>query len=296
MHHPSALRTSKRALIVISLTALLMATAACAAPTANPAADDVETPGSESESTVACAELTADQLKTLGDAVPGEMTSDSYGDYCKLRINPDAEALIYDSSKVDFEALEEFGFTEEDAAQAQIAAVTYLVEQTMDSTVLDSSDLDVSQWESENSELFIDGGIPTSEGGATGEDFNLVTKYMPQPLDRSGQPRARSIDIQVNNTAFASEVDGSPWIMVQTGATATYGASDTKLVETMLANDPSRTEAGIEAEAPYLFDGMDASQVLVTGNFNFGYGANDLTRLVGAGAGWEIRTGEGTDL
>ena len=114
----------------------------------------------------------------------------------------------------------------------------------MDSTVLDSSDLDVSQWESENSELFIDGGIPTSEGGATGEDFNLVTKYMPQPLDRSGQPRARSIDIQVNNiTAFASEVDGSPWIMVQTGATATYGASDTKLVETMLANDPSRTEA-----------------------------------------------------
>lgn len=295
MQNKSETRTPKSALVAVGLAALLVATAGCAATTAPAATEDTAAPADAA--VAACAELTAEQSRTLDDAVAGELVSDSFGNYCKLRINPDAEALVYDSSKVDFEALEEFGFTEEDAKKAQVAAVTYLVEQSFDSVFLDNYEPDATQWAAEHPDLLAGDGTALLADDPRPNNLLLVSQYMPTELQRDGRPRATSITAEVITiTAFESTTTGEPRLMVGTTATATYATTDGKVVESVLANFPDSTESSIEADAPDLFDDVDVSMIIVSGRFNYGYGLDDVTLLAENGASWSIKTGEGYDL
>ncbi|WP_010202712.1 hypothetical protein [Salinibacterium sp. PAMC 21357] len=277
----------RKAIAASALTFAVLAAAGCAA------AAPAESEPQDAPETEACAKLADEQLQWLSDAIPGEMMSDSFGNYCKLRIDPDSDALVYDASTTDLVSLKEFGFTEEDAATAQIAAITYLVEQTLDSEALDNPEVNAVDWKSGHSELFDEDG-PVFDAEAF-NNLSVVSEKMAAPLNRDGRPRARSIDVQVNKI-WAALNDGVPYLIVQTAPTATYEADDALLIATMLANDPDRTEASVEAEAPYLFDGEDTSGVSITGVFNFGFTSANPSLISGIGATWNIFTLQGTDL
>lgn len=255
--------------------------------------DTNDTPTTPNTSdTVACS---TENPGPWGDAVAKEEVKDGFGEYCHVTIGPDSDALKYDASKVDTASLEKYEFTEEDAKKAQKSAVTFLAEQTLDSTKLDNYEQSDMDWYKNNKDYISpDAKIDTMiEDGTTLVNSGvLVSEYLPQNVKRNGDPRAETITVQVNKIS-ATESNGTPIIIVETGATSIYNPSNEKIVDTILKNDSSKTKETLKQSNPELFEKAPVSLIL-NGTFNYAFTKDSkMDSISGFGSNWTITTGEG---
>ncbi len=201
-----------------------------------------------------------------GDVIPLEDVTDEYGAYCHTTIDPDSDALVYDASKVDLSSLVEFGFTGEDAANAQQNAVRFVAEEALDSPILDSKDPEaLNTWVEANKSLFSgDWDVAATSG--------VVYNGSLPVLIRDGGPRAEEITVAVKEI-FAKESTLTPGygiLVVKTENVAKYRMSDEAATEYMMSEDESITREALHAKSPDLVEGVE-NILIVVANCGFGY-------------------------
>ena len=248
--------------------------------------------------TVACS---TEDPGPWGDVIADEEVTDEYGAYCRTTIDPKSEALVYDKSKVDVKSLEKYGYTEEDAKEAQQSAVKFLTEETLDSTRLDNYKQSDVDWYKENKGLFNSGANDYLEPGikdlGLADSGVLVTKYIPEAISRDGGPRANSVSVRIDSIMAAeSSTAGGSVLIVKTSATVTYNTTSENIVKTIIKNDSKQTEASLKKSNPELFDGSNATELILTGGFNYGFDKGNTKQPSGLASTWEINTGSGTEI
>lgn len=266
---------------------LLVSLAAC---TGGQMPNDDKTNAPAPTDTVACS--TEDPGK-YGDVIPQEEVTDDYGTYCKTTIDPDSGALKYDSSKADIASLTEHGFTEEDAAAAQKTAVTFLAEQGLDSTRLDNDKQSDAEWLAQNKSLL------SSPDAFNGESLVgtglLVGDYLPTPISRDGSPRAEETNIQVNKIYGSTSTTGKDIIIVETGASSSYEAKNSTVVDLMAKNSNLSKEQIIAAN-PVLSNEDSPVGLLVQGTFSYSVTKDAPTQVAGSRASWTLNTQTGLSI
>ena len=205
---------------------------------------------SETEVKIGCSKASSGDY---GDVIPLEDVTDEYGTYCHVTIDPDSDALVYDASKVDLESLAEFGFTEKQAAMAQQNAVRFVVEEVLDSPMLDSKDpVAVSTWAQTNESLFSgDWDVAATSG--------IVYTGLLPVLIRDGSPRVAETTTAVEKV-YAVEHTAKPGagvVVVQTSSIAKFRMSDEMAIEFSLFDDDTATRESVLAQNPSLNDGVE---------------------------------------
>ena len=251
---------------------LTLGLAGCAAaPTGDSAAEPTVISSSETVVEMGCALA---NLGGYGDVVPLEDVTDEYGAYCHTTIDPDSDALVYDATKVDLPSLVEFGFTEEDAKKAQQNAVRFVVEEALDSSLLDSKDPEaLNTWAQANEKLFSGDWEVAASVGVVYNDSLPV-------LIRDGGPRAAEMTIAVEKirAVESTTLPGQGILVVETTNIVNYRMSDEAATEYMMSADESLTREALHAKSPDLVDGVE-NILIVQAEYTVGY--NDKGKISG---------------
>lgn len=148
-----------------------------------------------------------------GHVVASRPVVDALGEYCAVSPAEESPAMQFDESAVDLGSLDSWEFTREDAVLAQRTAVTFLVEEVLDSAVLDTE---------------ANGGFDAWLA-ATGYRFpeyapteGLLLQGRLPPLARDGGPRASSIEVEVVGVEAQGGKAGPRSIMVRLEALASF--------------------------------------------------------------------------
>ncbi len=267
------LKNPTNTFIGLSLAGLFtLGLAGCAAaPVGDSAAEPTVISSSETEVEIGCSMASPGDY---GDVIPLEDVIDEYGTYCHVTIDPDSDALVYDASKVDLESLAEFGFTEKQAEMAQQNAVRFVVEEALDSPMLDSKDPEaVSTWAQTNESLFSgDWDVAATTG-------IVYTGTLPV-LIRDGSPRAAETTTAVEKVYAVEHTTrpGAGVVVVQTNSIAKFRMSDEMAIEFSLFDDATATRESVLAQNPSLNDGIE--NVLAV-DVTYKLGFNSLGQISG---------------
>ena len=280
----------KNIITSILLSGIVMGSlAAC-----SPGDDNVSKNAGNKLSSTCDVQLSSKEITKLGDAVPAKTIKDEYGEYCKLGLNTKSKNVKFDASKIDASSFGLYGFTEDDAKQAQNTALKLIVEQHLDSTRLDNYTVSPVEWFNDYSELFFDGVTDVVEEKGLKDTGIIVTDVFPEPLSRNGKPRASDIKVTVTKIeAITSEDSTVPTIQVSATAVASYPASDQLIIDTALTNNEGLTVEQIESYSPELFDGKDDSGVVVNANYRFSFDKGNMKQFTGAFSEWDLTSYEG---
>lgn len=299
--------------MLVAVTALTLG--ACASPittTTKPGDKATEKPAETSAATAPPTAATA--LRPLGqpcvedtseesDVIALEQVTDNLGTYCHVTWDPTSPDLVWDPTTVDASVAEN-GFTVDDAKSARDAALTFLVEDVIDSPSYDNPNSDRSAWLTARAPL-MDEGLRDAyakiiDDAKTVADNN-ISFYGPPPAARVGLPRAD--DIQLSTPTFsgfpaeAAEGDKAAhgaWLNVFTTFTVSFrGGSDADLVAAILRNHPEQTEEALRAVDPGLFDGKD-SGYLLTGQHRSTFEEGSLLQLAGHDPDYRMYTASET--
>ncbi|QEE60887.1 hypothetical protein FVA74_04295 [Salinibacterium sp. dk2585] len=151
------------------------------------------------------------------DVIARETITDALGSYCAVSPSPDSPAMQLDEERVRLDALETWAFTREEAHAAQKTAVTFLVEEVLDSSILDTQQNGtVDDWYAATPYRFVD-FIPT--------DGVVLHDRLP-PLARDGAPRASEIRVTVTRVTAQGGKAGPRSLLVVLEADASYRAQD----------------------------------------------------------------------
>lgn len=279
----------KKPFVALALSGTLLLSACTGGGGVTPPSETTAPP--TSSPVVACS---TENPGPYGDAVPLEAATDEYGEYCRTTIDPTSDALVYDASKVDLESLEKYGFTEEEAKEAQITAVTFLMEQTFDSTRLDNYSQSPTEWLNENADSlsspdvyldFVNSGEQLSSAGL------IVTDYLPTPVIRNGGPRFTQTNVQVNEIV-AFEGNGKKAIAVRMSANSFYPAENADIVSMYLANHPDMTEDALKQSQPELFEEAPVG-LSIQGAFSLSFVKDNYDQVAGSNSSWTVNTQTG---
>lgn len=286
----------KKPLIAAGLVGVLAISIAGCSGSVKPIDNNADSPSPSNGGIVACS---TENPGPWGDVIAKEEVKDEYGTYCRTTIDPKSDALKYDASKTDTASLEKYGFTEEDAKTAQKTAVTFLAEETLDSTRLDNYSQSDSDWLKANNtwinpsaqKLFSD----SAETKGMRKAGLLVTDALPTPVIRDGGPRTAGTNIQVDRIAADISTDGkTPVLVVTTSASSVYSVDNKTILETVVKNDSTKTEESLRASNPELFDASGSSSgLLLQGKFRFGFDKGNSKSFTGFSDTWTLSTGDG---
>jgi len=223
----------------------------------------------------------------LGDVVCFEQVTDTYGEYCHTTIAPDADALFPDESLIDFDALDYFGFTEDDIADALPIALRDLTEDVLDPSTLDNSTISIRAAYKKDSVLssaeFRERVLPTLKDYSDPWNLGISASYtVGEGLKRTGSARAaRGTTITLNGiTAGAEdEMGGEPSLVFDLSATAEFPASDVDLVAAYIYFDSSRRKGQLRDSDPQLFDGTNDSVALLVADGVVGFHRGEYTKV-----------------
>lgn len=292
-----SLKRVKTTFFALGMSSILLATlAACSTGVSN----KTETTPTETSSPIsACAALTKTEIVSLGDVIPTNTpVTDEFGTYCKTKINPKSLALIFNPTKVDTSSLETYGFTIDDAQEAQKNAVTLFADQGLDSTILDNYTEPTATWVKENEENIAPKwrtDLAENMVSKNGRDQNYaMTGFLPEPVERNGEPRATKTKIELGNIyASTGKTEDSFIIVVEMHSTSTYAYPNDVIIDYALKSNPSLTEVELKRTNPSLF--TDAQNfVTLKGTMRYGYNKDNLTQIVGYGSNYALLTNEGT--
>jgi hypothetical protein len=293
----------KKPLIAAGLAgALIFSVSAC-----SPNVDPVTPPNGTGTSTSAPVDgsdngmipCSTDNPGPYGDAVAKEQITDDKGTYCHVTIDPESNALKYDASKTDTASLEQYGFTQEDAEAAQKSAVTFVVEQSMDSTLLDNyTATSGTEWlDANKKELLNPSQYKLYEDYAKETNLEkgvVVTGDGFPALRRDGSPRSEAISVQVEKILAKEMPNGTPYIQVATNVSGSYPAKNQDIINFAVKGDKGITEEGLKASSPYLFANPDGqSSMIVTGIFSVAYEKGNYNQFAGTTTDWTLATVEG---
>jgi hypothetical protein len=249
-------------------------------------------------SSPAAAEPISDER--YGDVMCLDLVTDEFGEYCHVTIAPEAAALVYDPSKTFLDQLTPFGFTEEDAKEAQTRAVSLLVEEVLDSSRLDNYSVSESDYFSEHSSFYDDTWRPqfqaSIDGGSQVLQSNgiVLTGILPSPTVRDGGPRANGgVTIQVDNVYAQQPEGGVPNLIVRMTSTSVFYLDDDQIVSTILLHNPDQTQESVASSTPGLFDGFSDSGLLITTTSVLGFGLGNNEQIIGNNSVVSMNTTEG---
>ena len=286
--------------------ALLLALAGCAGAPASGGSPTAATtpataapaPSAPTAAAVACPESTSQG--PWGDVIAAEKITDAFGSYCRTALDPDSAAAQFDAATVDLESLETYGFTLDEAEAAQSVALRYVAELGLDSSRLDDYSTADTAW----FETVKDSFTPSAQAyfSPRVESFGLrdagviMTQSLPSPLRRDGGPRAASTDLSVDRIFAVPGLDQqAPVLVVSTTFSTAYSATDAAIVEAAIRDERgtnSLTEDTLRTSTPTLFDGNNDEGLVLTGGFNVGFGAGEMSRIEYVGTAWVLATGD----
>lgn len=286
-----------------TVAALLLALAGCAGAPANggsPATPTAAAPATATPTAAAAACPESASQGPWGDVIAAEQITDAFGAYCRTTLDPDSAAAEFDAATVDLESLESHGFTIAEAEAAQQAALVYVAEQGLDSSRLDDYSTSDTAWFESATESFTPAAqaylAPLVESVGLRDSGLIMTQSLPSPLRRDGGPRATRTELGVDKIFAVPGLDQqAPQLVVRTTFTTSYSATDASIVAAAIRDERgtnSLTEAALKATTPTLFDGSDDEGLVLTGGFNVGFGAGEMTRLGYVSSAWVLATGD----
>jgi hypothetical protein len=264
----------KRTVVTSTFIAAILLLAGCSAA------------GSSESPTVTADDASLPEGERFGDVVCFEQITDSFGEYCHTTIAPDAEALVFDVSKVDEAKLTEFGFTLADAEAALPSALRLFTEEVLDGSRLDNYEQSDAEWFAENDDLMEAESAAfflsyMQEPGSLLNYGQTVTDVLPQPILRNGSARAEGSYIEVTKIDAEIPGEGVANLVIHFASTSEYLATDAQILSAMVTVDASRTEASLRESNPELFDGLDEGLILVDASGLLSYGKGDNEKAIG---------------
>jgi hypothetical protein len=288
----------KKPLVAAGLVGVLaFSMAGCSSGSLNNGPDGTNVPSPSSSSSSAPVVCSTEDPGPYGDVVAKEKVTDEFGDYCHTTIDPNSDALKYDPAKVDLASLEANGFTEEDAKEAQVTAVTVYSEKILDNSRLDNYSQGAKEWLAENEsfivpkwrQAFSDNVDAGENGTGLSRSGIIVTDILPSPLTRDGGPRALTTNIAVNKI-YA--VEGKV-LVVDMASTSVYKADDAPIVEAVVKNNDSITEDSLKVSNPELFDGTNDSILTLDAKTLLAFDAGNNKQISGSSSVLKLITNSG---
>jgi len=237
-----------------------------------------------------------------GDVIAKEQLTDAAGSYCHTTIDPASAGARFDPTVVDLDSLAAYGFTIDDAEAAQRAALLYVAEEGLDSTVLDDTAVTDTAWFESAAPWFTAAArtalAPQVADYGLRDAGVLFSQSLPSPISRDGGPRATDTTIGVDKIFATLSVDQqTPLLLVRTKFAANYPATDAAIVDAAIRDErgtANLSEASLQASTPTLFDGVDDEGLVLAGGFNVGFATGDLTAIEYIGTAWTLTTGDGS--
>jgi len=288
-------KIKKPALAVGLIGALSFSLAGCSGSMNN---DDVDNTPNPTTSTGALCDPAND---IYGDVIAKDQVKDERGEYCHVAIDPNAEALKRDDSKITTDTLTPLNITADQAYEYQKKAVEFFGSEGVDSTVLDNNPTEApneaaeAAWYAANQDKFDENAkLEYSVPGKLASSNIVINGYTPK-LVRDGAPRVDKSSIVVNEVYGKAGVDGiANQVVVNLGAKVTYRATDEETVAWKLTG-AGATEESVKAEFPELFDGKGENTILVDGKFAYSYSV-DSGLLVGNSFTYDITYSKGAKV
>lgn len=219
--------------------------------------------------------------------VEGGVVSDEHGEYRRLTIDLDHPFLVLDPERIDDSAAE-LGLSDEHLLAAYRSAAGYLVEMTLDSDAFDTDVATDAAWMLANEHRFGVNILGTVRDPKTPKDQVyagvVVADVIGVPLPRTGETRLRDIRVSLASLdAYPDPVLGALNARSTFDVDARTGAlDDARLRAAALTRGGFADEAALEAEHPWLFDGVDSGVVRLAGQAPITVDA--LGRVSGMGA------------
>ncbi|WP_104191018.1 hypothetical protein [Cryobacterium sp. Y82] len=276
----------------------------CASAVTNDEAD-AATAERTAAPTVAPTGCSSEFAVDYGDVVGLQDVTDEFGTYCHTTIGPESEAAIYDSAKTDVETLNEFGFTENDAAEALPVALRILTEEVLDSSRLDNYSIAPAEWFAANSDYMSTKWQPVYQKaidkdaatlGMSETSGIIVTDILPSPLARDGGARASSAVVRLDRVHGEEPDGGEPNLVFSFSTTSTFVATDAQIVALVLAADANQIEDALRASNPELFDEADNSSLIMTGKTLLGFGLESNEQIIGSSSVFQLYTDQGLGI
>ena len=258
-------------LLILGFTATLMVAIAGCSETASPVSANKNT-----TSPSPAANLCNPAEQIYGDSIAKKAVSDDLGKYCQTALNPKAEAYKKDVSKYDLVSLGKYGFTEEQAFQAQKTVVAFIGDQALDSSALDTNfpgtvgnDDAGMAWYAAHSDLIDSSTKSKYENSGDLKVTGIVLNgYLP-PLIRDGKPRLSKTAIElVSVYAGVSTINSLPQINVSAKFKGSYRATVDNAIKWISDNYGKTTEQVIK-ENPELAAKTGDKNMLFTGDMIF---------------------------
>jgi hypothetical protein len=164
----------------------------------------------------------------------GEKVHTATGDYERIALPENASVYKYNNGLGHPDYVAAGGWTEEDGATAQRAAVDYMVKEVFDSSALDGGDAGYQEWYATAAKKIFFPSIYEDPSVQSGEGSTLFGNYhgkvMPI-LIHDGAPRAKSVDLQVAGVSSFDDEAGIKGIRTSFDFTVDYRVSDKEAAE-----------------------------------------------------------------
>jgi hypothetical protein len=273
---------------VASMLALMLVS--CSAGTAEPSATP-EPAVSSAEPSVTPSAAAADS-ELVDDNPTDEWTplaevTDEYGSYTRLTIDSESKLLELDPETVEQEMLDEFGFTPEQAEEAQRATVRYLIEGFLDGERLDNYSMTPEEWtQSDVAQIWTEPVLAQAASGelALGVGGYAITDYLPQPLNRTGGQRGSHQVSVLGIEAFRGKDTGTPLVNVGFAFDSYYDTTE-EAAQAALASNTGQPAEDFRDAMPALFDGDGVAQLVASGIMWFAYDPVEK-QLNGSAGNW----------
>lgn len=271
----------KKSLLVFALTGTLVASLAGCSAALPAATKNSATPKPSATVSALCNPAN----DVYGDSVAEKPVKDELGAYCKTVINPKASALKKDVSKYDMVTLKDNGFTEDQAYEAQKTIVTFVANQALDSSALDTNtpgtvgnDDAGLAWYAANSNLIDSSAQDVYKNSGDLVPAGIVlTGYLP-PLIRDGKTRVNKTSIEVTSVyAGKSTINNLPQIDVSIKFKVSYRATVDNTVKWLASSNGQTVEKVIEG-SPELASKVGDKNILITGDTV--YAVNPLNQKI----------------
>lgn len=142
----------------------------------------------------------------------GEKVETGTGTYEKITLSPDAPAYQFSAIHADTPEMKEVGWSLEDGAAGQRAAVDYMAKEFIDSTALEGDDVAYQEWYANSAPKYYSESVMPELANTPGETKVILgnfgqNKFMPT-LIHDGTPRENTLDLQVSGFTAVPAYNG----------------------------------------------------------------------------------------
>jgi hypothetical protein len=159
----------------------------------------------------------------------GEKVETEAGVYEKITVNEDAPIYVYNNGYGHPEYISSAGWSEEDGASGQRAAVDYMVKEFVDSTALNGGDAAYQEWYNTSAKKYYSDTLYQDPSMSSGEGSVVLGNYngnsMPN-LIHDGTPREKTLDLKLAGVSSYDDGEGVKGLRYGFSFNAEYRVND----------------------------------------------------------------------